>query len=118
MPLAVDGDLGAGDGASVAAAIALPLWHGGFGLCVVSEREADAARLSVAALTQAAIEGACPSFRPLDRPLCFGLPAHESVSSTTPPARCQRRRVPAIVHDVLPGVQCQLTRSASSHARW
>jgi hypothetical protein len=64
MPPAVDGAFGPGDGAGAAAAaqIALPSRHSGFGLRVVCERETDAARLSAAALSQNAMEGARPAF--------------------------------------------------------
>jgi hypothetical protein len=64
MPPAVGDDFGAGDGVDAAAAaqIALPSRHGGLGLRVISVHEAEAAGLSAAALTQAAVEGAHPSF--------------------------------------------------------
>jgi Reverse transcriptase (RNA-dependent DNA polymerase) len=118
MPPAVAGAFGAGDSACARAAaqIALPIRHGGFGLPVVGALEADAARLSAAALAQAAMAAAHPPFRPLDGRLRAGfVGAWERVHADAAPLWPAESRTlsPAFVHNVLPDVQRQYTRAVS-----
>jgi hypothetical protein len=109
VPPAAGGDFGAGDGVAAAAAaqIALPLRHGGLGLRVLRKREVDAACLSAAALTHAAMEDARPSSHPFDGPLRAGLAGtwecvfdDAAVGTWLAAARALS---PAVVHDMLPG---------------